>query len=73
MKTLLDRDELLTALSKRFVAVELGIDPGNFSPTPDTAWISIAARSLKQMPAARRSGKTESSKRHFIRVSTIQR
>jgi len=60
MKTRFDRDALLAALSRRYVAVELGINPDNFTPTPDTAWISVAARSLKRMPTARRTGKTVS-------------
>jgi hypothetical protein len=62
MRKQFDRDALLAALSKRFVAVELGIDPNNFAPTPDTAWISVAARSLRRLPAARPSGKTASTK-----------
>jgi hypothetical protein len=47
MNRKIDRDALLAELSKRYVAEKLGIDPRDFKPTADAAWVGIAARALK--------------------------
>jgi len=50
---MIDRTTLLTQLSKLYVVGELGLDLKTFVATPDSAWVSFAARLLRRPQQAR--------------------
>ena len=62
MNATFDQQALLKQLSKTYVVGELGLDLKAFTRTPDTAWVSFAARLLRTTPQSKRSRKAISGK-----------
>lgn len=62
-RPLYDEKALLFALSRRYVASELGIDLKQFTLTPDIAWVSVAARKLNLVKSPVQGNKLVSKKR----------